>query len=66
MQDTPPSDAPYEFIGPDEQGLVRLKMPNLDPGKDREFYCVTVGNDQEAIADAMRRWLSIADEGESR
>ena len=51
----------YEITGPDEQGLIRMKMPNLNPEMDREFFCVTLGNDKQAIAEAMRQWLSTID-----
>ena len=64
MQDKP--DTPYEFIGPDEDGFIRVRIPNLDPKKDRESFCITLGNHKEAIAEAMCEWLSIIDYGECR
>ncbi len=41
-----------------------MKMPNLDPSREGEFYCVTLGNDKDAIAEAMVRWLCEHDYGE--
>jgi hypothetical protein len=58
---TPPG---YEFTGPDEQGFIRLQMPNLDPNHAGQFYCLTLGCDRDAIAEAMCQWLSIIDYGE--
>ena len=64
MQDEPEQAAAYEFTGPDEQGCIRLKMPNVDPKHGGEFYCISLGTDKEAIAAAMCQWLSIIDYGE--
>ncbi|QIK78661.1 hypothetical protein G7077_06875 [Sphingomonas piscis] len=47
----------YVFTGPDENGAVRLEMPSLDPNHGGEFFCVTLGTDKDAIAEAMCRWL---------
>jgi hypothetical protein len=63
MEDEPEQPA-YEITGPDEHGLIRMKMPNLNPEIDREFFCVTLGTNKEVIAEAMCRWLSIIDFGE--
>jgi hypothetical protein len=57
MENEPEQVAEYEFSGPNEQGLIRLKMPNVDPKHAGEFYCITLGNDKDAIAEAMCRGL---------
>lgn len=59
-----PQPAAYEITGPDERGHIRLKMPDLDPSKPGEFFCITLGTDKEAIAEAMCRWLYEHDRGE--
>jgi hypothetical protein len=43
-----PEQAGYEFTGPDERGLIWLKLPNLDPKHGGQFYCVILGNDKAA------------------
>lgn len=53
-----PQQATYEITGPDEQGVIRLKMPNLDPSHEGEFFCISLGTDTEAIAEAMCQWIS--------
>jgi hypothetical protein len=59
-----PEQAEYEITGPDERGLIWLKLPNLDPKHGGQFYCVILGNDKPAIAAAMRQWLSKIDNAE--
>jgi hypothetical protein len=54
----------YEITGPDESGAIRMRMPSMDPNHAGEFFCVTLGSDKEAIAEAMCQWLSIIDYGE--
>jgi hypothetical protein len=63
MEDKP-ERAEYKFTGPDERGLIWLEMPNLDPKHGGQFYCVTLGTDKEAIAEAMCRWLCDCGYGE--
>ena len=57
----PSGQAAYEIS---EHGLIRIKMPNLDPNHAGEYYCVTLGTDKDALAEAMVGWLSDNDYGE--
>jgi hypothetical protein len=59
-----PEQASYQFTGPDENGIIRLQMPNLDPSRSGEFFCVTLGSNKDSIAKAMRQWLGSVDCGD--
>jgi hypothetical protein len=64
MEEDPEQQRAYKFTGPDERGLIWLEMPNLDPKHGGQFYCVTLGDDKDAIAEAMCQWPGAIDYGE--
>ena len=57
MESKPAQQPAYKVTGPDEHGSIRLEMPSLDPNHAGESFCVTLGTDKDAIAEAMCRWL---------
>ena len=59
--DKPDKAAGYEFSGPDADGFIRLRMPNLDPNHGGDAYVINIGCDKNAIAEAMGRWLELID-----